>query len=159
MYHNLKTRDSLNSLKQRDIEKLWLPEVIYENTDQKKTTRLGEFGNGEWKTRIVVRREEENGVKSGLESVDETEVFSGFGNSLIMNQTYSHTFQCNYELSHYPFDTQVLFHSLFASKIYFQACSIDMAMGSLDLTTVTLIPDQLIMTQIADIPIFRMWCK
>ena len=30
-----------------------------------------------------------------------------------------------------------------------------MAMGSLDLTTVTLIPDQLIMTQIADMPIFR----
>ena len=44
---------------------------------------------------------------SGLESVDETEVFSGSGNSLVMNQTYTHTFQCNYQLSRYPFDTQV----------------------------------------------------
>ena len=30
-----------------------------------------------------------------------------------------------------------------------------MAMGSLDITTVTLIPDQLIMTQGADMPIFH----
>ena len=44
---------------------------------------------------------------SGLDSVDETEVFSGSLNSLIMNQSYTHTFQCNYEFSHYPFDTQV----------------------------------------------------
>ena len=46
-YHNLKKRDSLNALPEKDFEMLWLPRVIYENTDQKKTTRLGEFGNGE----------------------------------------------------------------------------------------------------------------
>ena len=54
---------------------MWLPEVIYENTDQKESTRLGE--TWEWKTIVVVRREEENGTMSGPESVDETEVFSG----------------------------------------------------------------------------------
>ena len=105
-YNNLKKTDALNALTQEDIQKLWLPEVIYENTDQKESTRLGD-GNWEWKTIIVVRREEENGVMSGPQFADETEVFSGPQNSLIMNQTYTHTFQCNYELSHYPFDTQV----------------------------------------------------
>ena len=83
------------------------PAVVSENTDQKETTRLGEFGNGEWKTNVVVRKEVETGTMSGLETVDETEIFSGLANSLIMNQTYTHTFQCNYQLSHYPFDTQV----------------------------------------------------
>ena len=39
-YLNLKANSSPNALNQRDIEKLWLPEVIYENTDQKKSTRL-----------------------------------------------------------------------------------------------------------------------
>ena len=105
-YNNLKKTDALNALTQDDILKLWLPEVIYENTDQKESTRLGD-GTWEWKTIVVVRREEENGTMSGPESVDETEVFSGSENSLVMNQTYTHTFQCNYELSHYPFDTQV----------------------------------------------------
>ena len=40
-YQNLKFNDSLNALAQKDIKELWLPEVIYENTDQKDTTRLG----------------------------------------------------------------------------------------------------------------------
>ena len=106
-YNNLKRHNSLNALSQSDIEMLWLPEVIYENTDQKETTRLGEFGNGEWKTKVVVKREVENGTMSGLESVDETEIFKGSENSLVMNQTYTHTFQCNYKHSYYPFDIQV----------------------------------------------------
>ena len=106
-YHNLKKTTALNALTQENIQKLWLPEVIYENTDQKESTRIGEYGGGEWKTNIVVIREEEKGTMSGLDSVDETEVFSGSLNSLVMNQSYTHTFQCNYEFSHYPFDTQV----------------------------------------------------
>ena len=108
-YQNLKKRDSLNALTKKDIGNLWLPKVIYENTDQKETTRVG--SNWEWETRLIVRREQEKGTMSGPESVDETEIFSGFENSLVMNQTYTHTFQCNYQLSRYPFDTQVNVHS------------------------------------------------
>ena len=104
-FQNLKDRDSLDTLSKKDIAQLWLPKVIYENTDQKKTTRVGT--DWEWETRIVVRREQKNGRIAGHESLDETEVFGGFENSLVMNQTYTHTFQCNYQLSSYPFDTQV----------------------------------------------------
>ena len=67
-YHNLKKMDSLNALTKKDINTLWLPRVIYENTDQKETTRLGE--NWEWETKVVVRREQEKGTMSGPESVD-----------------------------------------------------------------------------------------
>ena len=106
-YQNLKKRDSLNSLSEKDIHSLWLPKVIYENTDQKETTRLGDR-NWEWETRVLVRREQQKGTMRGPESVDETEIFEGSENSLVMNQTYTRTFQCNYQLSYYPFDTQVL---------------------------------------------------
>ena len=108
-YQNLKRRDSLNALPEKDFRMLWLPRVIYENTDQKETTRLGEFGNGEWDTQVVVKREG-NHSPSGLNVVDETEIFKGEENSLVMIQTYTHTFQCNYQLSAYPFDTQVNDH-------------------------------------------------
>ena len=83
---------------------LWLPEVVYENTDQKETTRLGYFT--EWETTVVVRREGSSTL-SGLDVLDETEIFNGDKNSLIMSQTYTHTFYCAYKLSAYPFDTQV----------------------------------------------------
>ena len=107
LYNNLKKNDALNSLPENDFQKLWLPEVIFENTAQKESTRLGEIGAGEWKTTVVIKREEDKGVMRGLDFVDETELFEGSKNSLIMNQSYTHTFQCNYELYAYPFDTQV----------------------------------------------------
>ena len=84
-YQNLKNRDSLNALANEDIDTLWLPKVICENTDQKESTRLG--SNWEWETRVTVRREKKKGRMSGPESIDETEIFSGFENSLVMNQT------------------------------------------------------------------------
>ena len=106
-FHNLKQRETLNALTEEDVEKLWLPKVIFENTEQKESTRLGERGNGEWETRFIVRRERNAEISRGFTYLDETEIFKGSDNSLIMNQTYTHNFFCNYELSHYPFDTQV----------------------------------------------------
>ena len=103
-YHNLKIEDSLNALEETDIEQLWLPKVVYENTDQKETTRLGYFT--EWETIVIVKREG-NSTLSGLDAIDETEIFNGDNNSLIMSQTYTHAFYCAYKLSAYPFDTQV----------------------------------------------------
>ena len=105
-YQNLKHDKSLNALTQNDIEKLWLPRVIYENTDQKETTRLGEYGNGEWETRIVVNRRGNFSI-GGLDNINEIEIFNGAENSLIMSQTYTHEFQWEYDFSMYPFDTQV----------------------------------------------------
>ena len=62
-YQNLKEDQSLNALTQEDIQQLWLPKVIYKNTDQKESTRLGtqciamgmgnkRFGGKEYKRNI-----------------------------------------------------------------------------------------------------------
>ena len=45
--------------------------------------------------------------RSGINDVDEAEIFEGNENTLVMTQTYTHTFQCQYMLQKYPFDTQV----------------------------------------------------
>ena len=81
------------------------PLVIYWNTDQEETTRLGE--PSEWKTRVMVQREG-NFTRSSLDEIDEAEIFKGAENSLLMQQTYTHNFQCVFKLDEYPFDTQVL---------------------------------------------------
>ena len=103
-YQNLKEETSLNALTAADIGNLWLPLVIYENTDQKESTRLGM--TFEWATRVSVIREG-NFTRSGVDRVDETEMFEGAENTLTMAQTYTWEFQCHYRLQHYPFDTQV----------------------------------------------------
>ena len=59
------------------------------------------------KTKVVVKREG-NFTRGGPDIIDEIETFSGFENSIVMSQTYTHRFQCAYELAYYPFDTQVI---------------------------------------------------
>ena len=94
----------MNALSETDINMLWLPLVVFTNTDQQESTRLGE--NWEWKSKVSVRREGEY-ERSGFEMLDETELFRGEENSLVMVQRYTHAFQCVYQLEKYPFDTQV----------------------------------------------------
>ena len=58
------------------------------------------------KTSIAVTRE--NGfVRSGMDVVDEIEIYQGKENRLTMNQTYSKEFKCTYLIHWFPFDTQV----------------------------------------------------
>ena len=103
-YQNLKGKTSLNALTKPDISMLWLPLIIYDNTDQKDSTRLGE--SWEWVTGVSVIREGDF-TRSGLQEVDEAEIFEGNENTLMMTQTYTREFQCEYKLKQYPFDTQV----------------------------------------------------
>ena len=103
-YQNLKEKTSLNALTDEDIKTIWLPLIVYDNTDQKETTRLGV--DWEWVTRVTVTREG-NFTRSTDEEVDEAEIFEGAENRLTMKQTYTWEFQCQYKLQRYPFDTQV----------------------------------------------------
>ena len=45
----------LNALTEDEKKTIWLPVVIYSNTDQKETTRLG--WTTEWSTAVVVSRD------------------------------------------------------------------------------------------------------
>ena len=95
----------LNPLSEDDINRLWLPLVIYTNTDQQETTRLGV--QWEWTTDVWAKREG-NFVRSEPSVLDEIEIFKGEENSLVMTQSYTYEFQCVYQLERYPFDAQVI---------------------------------------------------
>ena len=90
-YYNLKEKTSINALKEDDINQLWLPNVVYDNTDQTESTKLGD-----WKTTITITREG-NLTRAGVYELDEAEIFQGAENGLTMQQTYTHNFQCEYD--------------------------------------------------------------
>ena len=104
VYQNLKNGSTNNLLTQEEVNMLWLPLVIYWNTNQEETTRLGV--EWEWTTDIVVQREG-GARRNKMTDIDEAKIFEGSENSLRMEQTYTHAFQCVFKLSKYPFDTQV----------------------------------------------------
>ena len=104
-YQNLKKQTSLNAVTDDDIKTIWLPLIVFDNTDQKEVTRVGM--EWEWATDVTVTREG-NFTRSGIHVMDEAEIFEGAENRLTMYQTYTWEFQCQYKLQQYPFDTQVI---------------------------------------------------
>ena len=97
---------SLNALNDTEMRRLWLPLIIYENTDDKESTRLGT--EWEWETNVLVERIGKATLSKYRDGwLHETQIFKGTENVLQMSQTYTHRFQCVFQLSNYPFDTQV----------------------------------------------------
>jgi hypothetical protein len=101
-YNNLKQKTALNALTKEGISMLWLPYMIYDNTDMKEAVQLAD----DLKTTVVISREG-SFTRSNTDHVDESEIFRGGENALTMQQTYTKSFQCQYQLHRYPFDTQV----------------------------------------------------
>ena len=54
-YNNLKKDIFFNALTEDEIKMIWLPVLIYVNTDQKETTRLGV--EWEWSTSVLISRD------------------------------------------------------------------------------------------------------
>ena len=77
----------MNALKDEDTRTIWLPLIVFDNTDQKEVTRLGM--DWEWATDVTVTREG-NFTRSVVQEIDEAEIFEGAENSLTMNQTLIH---------------------------------------------------------------------
>ena len=128
IYHNLKRESSLNALNNDDTGKLWLPYAIFDNTDDKEAVKLEE----DVKTTLVISRKGEF-VRSGMEFVDETEIFEGKENPITLRQTHSKEFQCKYRLHNYPFDKQV--------------CSIKIVTQSLDRKMVSFLAKEVVMEE------------
>ena len=61
--------------------------------------------------------------RSKHDVLEEVEIFKGAENSVIMEQTYTHKFQCLFQLERYPFDTQVFIHkkNIGVNTIYFRS--------------------------------------
>ena len=100
-YHNLKTVKALNTLTDEELRSLWIPYIIFKNTDSNEAVELDGV-----RSRVFVSRESEF-RRSGIEIADEIEIFSGASNKLNIGQTYSKKFHCTYLLHYFPFDTQV----------------------------------------------------
>ena len=100
-YHNLKTNTALNVLKTDEVKNIWIPYVIFQNTDANEAITIEDVDSTFYVTR------EGRFVRDSLSSVDEAEVFEGVDNKINMVQTHSKKFHSTYLLHNFPFDTQV----------------------------------------------------
>ena len=99
-YHNLKREQSLNSLAREEIDNLWIPYVVFANTENQESTK------GDDESQVTITREG-NFYESSVNVMEEINVFEGVQNSITFQQVYAKSFKCVYQLHLYPFDTQV----------------------------------------------------
>ena len=99
-YHNLKEERSLNSLSRNEIDQIWIPFVVFSNTENSESTV------GDDESEVTVSREG-SFSESSVDVMEEINIFEGSQNRISFQQVYSKTFKCLYELQLYPFDTQV----------------------------------------------------
>ena len=118
-FHNLKFRKSANALTIQEVHKIWIPQLIFSNTENNEATE------GVANTEIIVVREG-NFTRSDYDIVDETNVFEGKDNKLTFETSYTKIFRCEYQLHMYPFDTQ--------------RCTMDVVVKKLDRLSLKIVP-------------------
>ena len=111
MYHNLKNESVKNILNKEEVSRMWVPTLIFENTDD------NEFVEVDKHSEIMIKR---MGIPflSSIKEADEIYKYMGSENPIAFEEIYTKTFRCNYQLSMYPFDTQICFVYLVASSRY-----------------------------------------
>ena len=83
-----------NRLTPTEMEWIWVPKLMFYNTDKRLETVLDDS------TVISIKREGE------FESLQNKRVYSGKDNPLISSRFYITQFMCIYNMAWYPFDTQ-----------------------------------------------------
>ena len=102
-YYNLKRSRSANALALEEVQSLWIPFLVFDNTENNEATK------GTEDTEVTLTREGEF-VGSEDTVVEEINIFEGKYNRITFEQVFTKTFKCVYLLQWYPFDTQVRPH-------------------------------------------------
>ncbi|XP_059089598.1 uncharacterized protein LOC131885543 [Tigriopus californicus] len=104
IYHNLKDDPVMNSLTQGEKEKIWIPKIIFNNTDDENESIL------DAKASLSVIKQGNYTLSSiKEEGTDEKYIFSGSENPLVYSRHHNIQFQCNFDMTYYPFDVQMCY--------------------------------------------------
>ena len=101
LYKNLKERTWENHIKTSVAEQLWVPPLIFKNTETRPTTSYKDDGS---MSIVVVKNS--TGEPGPMHFMFESKVFSGHQNPLQMTARFFTTFDCYFNLAWYPFDRQ-----------------------------------------------------
>jgi hypothetical protein len=100
VFNNLKEETNLNTLIPLFRESIWIPEIVFYNTEDKF-----ESLNDEKSYAFIERRGDF--IQSPREQLENAYIFKGEDNPLTIARIYDSEFLCEFDMATYPFDTQV----------------------------------------------------
>ena len=102
-YYNLKDNEKMNSLLYEEKQRLWVPRIIFQNTESQLTS----LNDVQTRMRVIKSK---NGTFNvdGLLSED-IDIYEGTDNPIVMTRVYDIEFRCSFQMQWYPFDTQTCY--------------------------------------------------
>ena len=100
IWNNLNDDKFLNIPSKDVTNKLWVPVIIFENTETQYETPLDK------KSRIIAEKKG-NYTLSTMHEMEEIAYYSGSENNLKYSRNFYLRFKCQFELKNYPFDSQL----------------------------------------------------
>ena len=118
-FHNLKPKRSENALTVEESKKIWIPSLIFSNTQENDATTAT-------RNTLLTVSKEGNYTRSMPEVVEEINIYKGKENRLTFEMTFTKDFECEYQLSMYPFDMQT--------------CAVNLEVNALEQQSLKIVP-------------------
>ena len=99
-WQNLNDDIFLNIVTKDVVDKLWVPHIIFKNTEKNYESKIDEKS-------IILVKKQGNKSLAPIHEIEEIAYYKGSENSLLYSRDFYHRFQCHFDLHDYPFDTQV----------------------------------------------------
>ena len=101
-FYNIKLDETMNVISLEELNRIWLPVIIFHNTERGQRTI-----NDEESFATISR----TGIGSGSDSSisEDIDIYKGSENKISMSRLYNIEFFCDYDMRWYPFDSQTCF--------------------------------------------------
>ena len=121
-FMNLKEDITLNTFLPSEKEDIWVPELVFHNTEERPSSLVDE-------TASMKVKKEGDFTPAGIDENENIQYFKGSENPILLHRFYNLRFLCDYKMAWYPFDVQ--------------KCNLDLAMKSSFEPFTQLVVDQL----------------
>ena len=98
-FYNIKLDESVNVISLEELNKIWLPVVVFDNTAKSQRTI------NDAKAFTTINRMSK-GTESDSSISEDIDIYKGSENKISMSRIYNIEFFCDYDMRWYPFDVQ-----------------------------------------------------
>ena len=101
-FFNIKMKETMNVISMAELNKIWLPVIIFDNTEE------GQITINDDKASATINRTG-RGTGSDSSISEDIDIYRGSENSITLSRLYNIDFFCDYDMRWYPFDAQTCF--------------------------------------------------
>ena len=98
-FYNIKLKETMNVISRDELNKIWLPQIIFDNTEE------GQITINDDKVSATINRTGQ-GTGSDTSISEDIDIYRGSENSITLSRLYNIDFFCDYDMRWYPFDAQ-----------------------------------------------------